>query len=73
MQPGLDREVERMFVSEAISYPEMVAREKASLQRGMSFGIRRSYSIILMSIRVGAPGPFSFGASDGKRVMITVT
>jgi hypothetical protein len=44
-----------MFVSEVISYPEMVAREKASLQRGMNFGIRRSYSIILMSIRVGAP------------------
>jgi hypothetical protein len=44
-----------MFVSEIISYPEMVAREKASLQKGMNFGIRPGYSIILMSIRRGAP------------------
>lgn len=44
-----------MFLSEIISYPELVAREKASLQKGMNFGIRPGYSIILMSVRRGAP------------------
>lgn len=44
-----------MFVSEIISYPELVAREKANLQKGMNFGIRPGYSIILMSVRRGAP------------------
>ncbi len=44
-----------MFLSEIISYPELVAREKANLQKGMNFGIRPSYSIILMSVRRGAP------------------
>lgn len=44
-----------MFVSEIISYPELVTREKASLQKGMNFGIRPGYSIILMSVRRGAP------------------
>jgi len=44
-----------MFLSEIISYPELIAREKASLQKGMNFGIRPGYSIILMSLRRGAP------------------
>ncbi len=42
-----------MFVSEIISYPELVAREKANLQKGMNFGIRPGYSIILISVRRG--------------------
>ncbi len=44
-----------MFVSEIISYPELVSCEKANLQKGMNFGIRPGYSIILMSVRRGAP------------------
>lgn len=44
-----------MFLSEIISYPELVARERASLQKGMNYGIRPGYSIILMSVRRGAP------------------
>jgi hypothetical protein len=44
-----------MFLSEIISYPDLVAREKANLQKGMNFGIRPGYSIILMSVRRGAP------------------
>jgi hypothetical protein len=48
-------ESQAVFVSEIISYPELVAREKANLQKGMNFGIRSGYSIILMSIRRGAP------------------
>lgn len=39
-----------------ISYIEMCRREEiSSLQRGMNFRIKHSYSIILMSIRKGAP------------------
>ncbi len=45
----------QVFVSEIISYPELVAREKANLQKGMNFGIRKAHSIILMSVRRGAP------------------
>ncbi len=44
-----------VFVSEIISYPELVAREKPNLQKGMNFGISRAHSIILMSVRRGAP------------------
>jgi hypothetical protein len=44
-----------VFVSEIISYPELVSREKANLQKGMNLGIREAYSIILMLVRRGAP------------------
>jgi len=43
---------------EIISYPEMVQREGIALQRGMNFRVRggaAGYSIILMSVRKGAP------------------
>lgn len=43
---------------EIISYPEMVQREGIALQRGMNFRMRggaSGYSIILMSVRRGAP------------------
>lgn len=43
---------------EIISYPEMVQREKIALQKGMNFRVRggtAGYSIILMSVRAGAP------------------
>ncbi len=38
-----------------ISYPEMVRRESASLQRGMNFRLNPKYSVLLMSVRKGAP------------------
>lgn len=38
-----------------ISYPEIVKREGIMLQRGMYFRVNPKYSIILMSIRKGAP------------------
>jgi len=44
MQPG-----------EVISYMEMCTQEGASLQRGMNFRLRGNSSVILMSVRVGAP------------------
>lgn len=38
-----------------ISYAEIVAREGMMLQKGMNFRIKPHYSIILMSVRQGAP------------------
>lgn len=38
-----------------ISYIEMCLREKTSLQRGMNFGLGGNHSVILMSVRPGAP------------------
>ncbi len=43
---------------EIISYPEMIQREGIALQKGMNFRVRSGaagYSIILMSVRKGAP------------------
>jgi hypothetical protein len=41
--------------NEIISYQEMCRRERSSLQRGMNFGLGSGYSVILMSLRPGAP------------------
>lgn len=38
-----------------ISYHDIVAAEKAALQKGMNFGVGNKYSIFLMSLREGAP------------------
>jgi hypothetical protein len=38
-----------------ISYLEMCARERASLQQEMNFGLGHNHSVILMSVRPGAP------------------
>jgi len=38
-----------------ISYIEMCQREKTSLQAGMNFGLGGNHSVILMSLRPGAP------------------
>ena len=43
---------------EIISYPDMIQREGIALQKGMNFRVRggaAGYSIILMSVRKGAP------------------
>jgi hypothetical protein len=44
-----------MRIDDIISYHELVAAEKANLQKGMNFGIGRGYSVVLMSVRAGAP------------------
>jgi hypothetical protein len=41
--------------NEIISYLEMCQREGVSLQRGMNFGLGGNHSVILMSLRPGAP------------------
>ena len=38
-----------------ISYADIVKREEMMLQRGMNFRVKPNYSIILMSVRKGAP------------------
>ncbi|MDI1306309.1 MAG: HNH endonuclease [bacterium] len=44
-----------MKVDDIISYYELVAEEKNSLQRGMNYRVGKNYSVFLMSIRKGAP------------------
>ncbi len=38
-----------------ISYREMCDAENSSLQRGMNFRLNQGHSVILMSVRPGAP------------------
>jgi hypothetical protein len=44
-----------LVAGEVISYLEMCREEEASLQRGMNFRLHPSHSVILMSLRRGAP------------------
>lgn len=44
-----------MKLDDIISYSELVSEEKVNLQKGMNFGIGRTYSVLLMSVREGAP------------------
>jgi hypothetical protein len=44
-----------MEVDDIISYHDVVAAEKAALQKGMNFGVGKKYSIFLMSLRENAP------------------
>jgi hypothetical protein len=44
-----------MQVDDIFSYDKLVAEEKANLQKGMNFGIGGNNSILLMSVRRGAP------------------
>lgn len=43
------------MANEIISYIEMCRREGVSLQKGMNFGIGKTYSVILMSVRPNSP------------------
>ena len=43
------------MANEIISYLEMCAREKTSLQRGMNYCLAANHSVILMSLRPNAP------------------
>src|SRR6266536_2677883 len=44
-----------MEVDDIISYHDVVTAEKASLQRGMNYGVGKDYSVFLMSLRENAP------------------
>jgi len=43
------------LANDIITYREMCNRENSSLQRGMNFMLGGDYSVILMSVRKGAP------------------
>ena len=44
-----------MEVDDIIGYHDLVTAERASLQKGMNYGVGKSYSVFLMSVREGAP------------------
>jgi len=53
---------------EVASYLEMCREEGVNLQRGMNFHLRRGMSVILMSVRKGAP--YKDRVEDDGRVLI---
>jgi hypothetical protein len=54
--------------NEVILYIEMCRREGVSLQRGMNFQVRDNHSVILMSVRRGAPYADRF-EDDGTTII----
>lgn len=57
-----------LVAGEVISYLEMCREEKASLQRGMNFRLHPSHSVVLMSLRPGAPYADAV-VDDGKALV----
>ena len=53
---------------DVISYLDMCREEGVNLQRGMNFRLQPSYSVILMSLRPGAP--YADRVEDSGRVLI---
>jgi hypothetical protein len=53
---------------DVISYLEMCQEEAASLQRGMNFRLGRDHSVVLMSLRRGAP--YADRIEENGRVLI---
>ncbi len=53
---------------DVVSYTEMCAEEGVNLQRGMNFRLRQDRSLILMSLRKGAP--YADRVEGGGRVLI---
>jgi HNH endonuclease len=54
--------------NEIIPYIEMCQREGVSLQRGMNYELAKSHSVILMSVRPGAPYADRF-EDDGSTIV----
>lgn len=57
-----------MNAGDVVSYLEMCAEFGVNLQRGMNFRLTAAESLILMSLRPGAP--YADGVEDGGRVII---
>jgi hypothetical protein len=53
---------------DVVSYWDMCKEESSALQRGMNFKLHRKTSIILMSLRPGAP--YADKVEDNGRVLI---
>jgi hypothetical protein len=60
--------VEKIVENEIIPYIEMCQREGVSLQRGMNYQLAKSHSVILMSVRPGAPYADRF-EDDGSTIV----
>lgn len=58
----------RMEVGEVISYLEMCAREGTNLQKGMYYRLQGGKSVLLMSLRRGAP--YADRVEEEGRVLI---
>jgi hypothetical protein len=56
------------MANEVIPYLEMCRREGVSLQRGMNYGLGGDHSVILMSVRSGAP--YDDRLEDGGTTLI---
>ena len=52
---GLADRIDVVEVDDIISYHDVVTAEKASLQKGMNYGVGKNYSVFLMSLRENAP------------------
>jgi len=65
-----DRKVFKIMIEpgDVISYLEMCTQERVNLQRGMNFRLRGGISVILMSVRKGAP--YEDKVEDEGRVLI---
>ena len=61
-----------MEVDDIISYHDVVTAEKASLQKGMNYGVGKNYSVFLMSLRENAPYA-DLGGQEAKTMEITCT
>ena len=57
-----------LVAGEVVSYLEMCREERASLQRGMNFRLRPSHSVVLMSLRRGAP--YSDAVTDDGKALV---
>ena len=57
-----------MQSGDIISYMDMIHEENIPLQRGMNFRLKPTYSVILMSVRAGAPYQDQI-SDDGTTIM----
>src|SRR5207249_3652911 len=55
MRHGVHKLQSHMEVDDIFGYDRLVATEKANLQAGMNYREGRHYSVVLMSVRKGAP------------------
>jgi hypothetical protein len=68
MERKLNPESQAIYPGDIISYMDMCRYEGASLQRGMNFHLGGRTSVILMSLRVGAP--YADRIEEGGRVLV---
>jgi len=60
--------VNQIRSGDVLSYLDMCARERVNLQRGMNFRLKGQMSVILMSVRKGAP--YADRVEDEGRILI---